>query len=101
MTSNYDRSKTIISKTTKNYHPRADDPRLLIIWQKTEDEKLLPVYNCTLKVCLPQRLVSNFTEKDLSVLLMFLYCSKLCKFCLADSFGRTTFEHNHTTGAYN
>ena len=25
MTSNCDRSKTIISKTTKNYHPRADE----------------------------------------------------------------------------
>ena len=24
MKSNYDRSKTIIRKTTKNYHPRAD-----------------------------------------------------------------------------
>ena len=67
MTSNYDRSKTIISKTTKNYHPRADDPRLLIIWQKTEDEKLLPVYNCTLKVCLPQRLVSNFSCLSLKI----------------------------------
>ena len=29
MKSNYDRSKTIIRKTTKNYHPRADDPLLL------------------------------------------------------------------------
>ena len=43
MRSNYDRSKTIISKTTKNYHPcsddpHSDDPLLLIIWQKTEDE---------------------------------------------------------------
>ena len=57
MKSNYDRSKTIIRKTTKNYHPRADDPLLLIIWQKTEDEKPLSVYNCTLKVCLPRRLV--------------------------------------------
>ena len=48
MTSNYDCSKTIISKTTKNYHPRAHGPPFLIIWQKTEDE----MYNCTLKVCL-------------------------------------------------
>ena len=29
MKSNYDRSKSISRKTTKNYHPRADDPRLL------------------------------------------------------------------------
>ena len=58
MTSNCDRSKTIpvISKTTKNYHPRADDPPL-----RTEDEKPLPVYNCTLKVCPPRRLVANFS----------------------------------------
>ena len=28
MKSNYDRSKSISRKTTKNYHPRADDPRL-------------------------------------------------------------------------
>ena len=61
MTSNYDRPKTITSKTTKNYHPRADDPLLLLTWQKTEDEKPLPVYNCTMKVCLPRRLVSNFS----------------------------------------
>ena len=27
--SNYDRSKSISRKTTKIYHPRADDPRLL------------------------------------------------------------------------
>ena len=31
MKSNYDRSKTISRKTTKNYHPHADDPRLLKI----------------------------------------------------------------------
>ena len=31
MKSNYDRSKSISRKTTKNYHPRADDPRLLKI----------------------------------------------------------------------
>ena len=61
MTSNYDCSTTIISKTTKNYHPRADDQLLLIIWPTTEDEKPLPVYNCTLKVCVPRRLVSNFS----------------------------------------
>ena len=29
MKSNYDRSKSISRKTTKNYHPRVDDPRLL------------------------------------------------------------------------
>ena len=34
MKSNYDRSKTIIRKTTKNYHPRADDRLLLIIYRK-------------------------------------------------------------------
>ena len=34
MNSNYDRSKTMIRKTTKNYHPRADDPLLLIICRK-------------------------------------------------------------------
>ena len=31
MKSNYDRSKTVIRKTTKNYHLRADDPLLLKI----------------------------------------------------------------------
>ena len=31
MQSNYDRSKNISRKTPKNYHPRADDPLLLII----------------------------------------------------------------------
>ena len=31
MKSNNDRSKTINHKTTKNYHPRAEDPPLLII----------------------------------------------------------------------
>ena len=34
MKSNYDRSKTIICKTTKSYHLRADDPLPLIIWGK-------------------------------------------------------------------
>ena len=29
MKPNYDRSKTISRKTTKNYHPRADGPRVL------------------------------------------------------------------------
>ena len=67
MKPNYDLSKTIISNTTKNYHPRGDNPFLLIIWQKTEDEKPLPVYNCTLKVCLPHRLVSNFSCLSLAI----------------------------------
>ena len=64
MTSNCDRSKTIpvISKTTKNYHLRADEPPL-----RTEDEKPLPVYNCTLKVCPPRRLVSNFSCLSLKI----------------------------------
>ena len=31
MKSNYDRSKTRSRKTTRNYHPHADDPRLLKI----------------------------------------------------------------------
>ena len=54
MTSNYDRSKTITSKTTKNYHPHADDPLLLLyIWQKTEDEKPLPVYNLLYNESMP------------------------------------------------
>ena len=35
--------------------------------QKTEDEKPLPVYNCTLKVCLPRRLVSNFSCLSLKI----------------------------------
>ena len=34
MKSNYDCSKNIIRKTTKNYHLRADDPLLLIICRK-------------------------------------------------------------------
>ena len=65
--SNYDRSKTIISKTIKNYHPRSYDLLLLIMWQKTEDEKPLSVYSCTLKVCLPRQLVSNFSCLSLKI----------------------------------
>ena len=34
MKSYYERSKTITPKTTKNYHPRADDLLLLIICRK-------------------------------------------------------------------
>ena len=34
MKSNYDLSKNIIRKTTENFHPRADDPLLLIICRK-------------------------------------------------------------------
>ena len=61
MKSNYDRSKTINRKTTKNYHPRAEDPLLLIICShmhvsiealKEDESHRLPVYNCTLKICL-------------------------------------------------
>ena len=51
MTSNYDRSKTIIRKTTKNYHLRDNNPLLLIIC-RNRGWKPLPVYNCTLKICL-------------------------------------------------
>ena len=34
MKSNYDCPKTMIRKTTKNYHLRADDPLLIKIWRK-------------------------------------------------------------------
>ena len=37
MKPNYDRSKTLSRKTTKNYHSRADDPLLI----KFADESLL------------------------------------------------------------
>ena len=80
-------------------------------WRPTDQFKLMsvscvqsaPSHPCTYvrRKKGKSNLKYNRTEKDLSVLLMFFYCSKLCKFCLADSFGRTSFEHNHTTGAYN
>ena len=81
-------------------------------WRPTDQFKLLCQYHVFNRLHPTPALTSggkkgksnlkyNRTEKDLSVLLMFFYCSKLCKFCLADSFGRTSFEHNHTTGAYN
>ena len=41
MKSNYDRSKTISHKTTKNYHPRADDPRLLKICRHSSIDQYL------------------------------------------------------------
>ena len=42
MKSNYDRSKTmsINRKTTKNYHSRAEDPLLLIIFSHVSIEAL-------------------------------------------------------------
>ena len=40
MKSNYDRSKTVIRKTTKNYHLRTDDPLLLKIWTHISTEAL-------------------------------------------------------------
>ena len=40
MKSNYDRSKTISRKTTKNYHPRTDDSRLLKICRHVSIEAL-------------------------------------------------------------
>ena len=40
MKSNYDRSKTIIRKTTKNYHPGANDPLLQIICRHISVEAL-------------------------------------------------------------
>ena len=54
MKPNYDRSKTISRKTTKNYHSRADDPLL----SKFADISVLSFnkrtksHNCTLKICL-------------------------------------------------
>ena len=65
MKSNYDRSKNIIRKTTENYHPRADDP--LLLFAENRAWKPLPVYNCTLKICLPRRLVSNFSCLSLKI----------------------------------
>ena len=38
MKSNHDRSKSISRKTTKNYHPRADDPLLLKICRHVSTE---------------------------------------------------------------
>ena len=40
MKSDYDRSKTIIRKTTKYYHPHADDALLLIICRHISIEAL-------------------------------------------------------------
>ena len=40
MKSNYDCSKTIIRKTTKNYHLRADDQLLPKIWRHITIEAL-------------------------------------------------------------
>ena len=40
MKSNNDRSKTVICKTTENYHLRADDPLLLKIWRHISIEAL-------------------------------------------------------------
>ena len=40
MKSNYDRSKTIIRKTTKNYHPRVDDLKSSNNLQKKEGEAI-------------------------------------------------------------
>ena len=40
MKSNYERSKTIIRKTTKSYHPRADDPRVLRLCRHISIEAL-------------------------------------------------------------
>ena len=59
MKSNYDRSKTIIRKTTKNYHPGADDPLLQIICRHISVEALKRGwkaidYLTTLKISLTQ-----------------------------------------------
>ena len=40
MKSNYDRLKTISRKTTKNYQPRADDPRVLKLCRHISIEAL-------------------------------------------------------------
>ena len=51
---NYGRSKTINRKTTTNCHLPAEDPPVIICRHiSIEDEShRLPVYNCTLKICL-------------------------------------------------
>ena len=100
MTSNYDRSKTIISKTTKNYHPHADDPLLLIICRK---ERMKSHYLCIIvhwKYVLPRQLVSNFSCLSLEIVKLafhwrwinFCLCCRLTCCCERDDI--TWIYHN-------
>ena len=66
---NYGRSKTINRKTTTNYRLHAEDPLVIICRHiSIEDEShRLPVYNCTLKICLTLRLVYKFGYLSLKI----------------------------------
>ena len=73
----YTLSKTTIHKTTKNYHLHADDLLLLKLWRHIGIEKRmkshsLPVYNCTMNICLTLLIVLTM------ILFVFLNIVFLC-----------------------
>ena len=92
MKSNYDRSKTIIRETTKNYHPRANDPPLLIIHRHIIIEALKRGWKATdflgtivrWKYALPHRLVYNFGCLSLKIVKLAFHWRRIFAFCDRD-----------------
>ena len=105
MKSNYDRSKTIIRETTKNYHPRANDPPLLIIHRHIIIEALKRGWKATdflgtivrWKYALPHRLVYNFGCLSLKIVKLAFHVPEM-DFCIFVSATVIALPKNHPRG---
>ena len=106
MKSNYDRSKTISRKTTKNYHPCADDPRLLKICRHVSIEALKRGRRKAIdylsilvhwKYALRSRLVYNFGFLSLKIVKLAFHVLEM-DFWLFVSATVIALPKNHPTG---
>ena len=105
MKSNYERSKTIIRKTTKSYHPRADDPRVLRLCRHISIEALKTRrkaidYLCIIvhwKYALRRQLVYNFRSLSLKIVKLAFHVLEM-DFCLPVSATVIALPKNHLRG---
>ena len=105
MKSNYDRSKTLSRKTTKNYHPRADDPRLLKLCRHISIEALKRGrkaidYLCIIvhwKYALRHQLVYNFRCLSFKIVKLAFHVLEM-DFCLRVSATVVALPKNHPRG---
>ena len=71
MKSNYDRSKSISRKATKNYHPRVDDTRLLKILQ-TCQYSITVHYSSTVQYSICRHVSTDMSDISLEAKLCFV-----------------------------
>ena len=74
MKSNYDRSKSISRKTTKNYHPRADDPLLLKICRhvSTVQYRITVQYSSTVQYSICRHVSTDMSDISVEAKLCFV-----------------------------